>query len=358
MASNNVAQFAAELKMPAGVLLEQLRAAGVDKKSTDDSLSEADKARLLEHLRRAHGADDAEKRKITLTRKQVSEIRQSDATGKARTIQVEVRKKRVFVKRDENVSETRVSEPPVAESNEVNEAELERRREDEARQQAELFARQAQEQQERQAQLAQEEAERKLREEAAEAERRRAEEEAAKQAAAKQAAAVQAAAVTQAAVSTETPPQPQPQPSAEVLSQSTQQAPLTEKKPQVAEKKPQVTEQKPQTGQATVVRTGQRYVVRKASASAHEMAAKAPVDEAEVQRRRAAAEAEALAIREMMSTPRKAMRAVEPKPVVAPPPPPAAVAAKGTLHKPAKPAGATAVKKEVKKTSQCHCDHG
>ncbi|UUM20824.1 translation initiation factor IF-2 [Mycoavidus sp. SF9855] len=352
MASNNVAQFAAELKMPAGVLLEQLRAAGVDKKSTDDSLSEADKARLLEHLRRAHGADDAEKRKITLTRKQVSEIRQSDATGKARTIQVEVRKKRVFVKRDENVSETRVSEPPVAEPNEVNEAELERRREDEARQQAELFARQAQEQQERQAQLAQEEAERKLREEAAEAERRRAEEEAAKQAAAKQAAAAQAAAVTQAAVPTETPPQP----SAEVLSQSTQQAPLTEKKPQVTEKKPQVTEQKPQvteqkpqTGQATVVRTGQRYVVRKASASAHEMVAKAPVDEAEIQRRRAAAEAEALAIREMMSTPRKAMRAVEPKPVVASPPPPAAVVAKGTLHKPAKPAGATAVKKEVKK---------
>ncbi len=350
MASNNVAQFAAELKMPAGVLLEQLRAAGVDKKSTDDSLSEADKARLLEHLRRAHGADDAEKRKITLTRKQVSEIRQSDATGKARTIQVEVRKKRVFVKRDENVSEPRVSEPPVAEPNEVNEAELERRREDEARQQAELFARQAQEQQERQAQLAQEEAERKLREEVAEAERRRAEEEAVKQA-----AAVQAAAVAQAAVSSTETPTP-PQPLAKVMGQSTQQAPLTEKKPQVAEQKPQVaeqkpqvTEQKPQNGQTTVVRTGQRYVVRKASASAHEMVAKAPVDEAEIQRRRAAAEAEALAIREMMSTPRKAMRAVEPKPAEPKPAAAPPVAAKGTLHKPAKPAGATVAKKEVKK---------
>ncbi|KAG0315993.1 hypothetical protein BGZ97_007589 [Linnemannia gamsii] len=336
--------------MPAGVLLEQLRAAGVDKKSTDDSLSEADKARLLEHLRRAHGADDAEKRKITLTRKQVSEIRQSDATGKARTIQVEVRKKRVFVKRDENVSEPRVSEPPVAEPNEVNEAELERRREDEARQQAELFARQAQEQQERQAQLAQEEAERKLREEVAEAERRRAEEEAVKQA-----AAVQAAAVAQAAVSSTETPTP-PQPLAKVMGQSTQQAPLTEKKPQVAEQKPQVaeqkpqvTEQKPQNGQTTVVRTGQRYVVRKASASAHEMVAKAPVDEAEIQRRRAAAEAEALAIREMMSTPRKAMRAVEPKPAEPKPAAAPPVAAKGTLHKPAKPAGATVAKKEVKK---------
>src|SRR5260363_51727 len=98
MASTNVAQFAAELKMPAGVLLEQLNAAGILKKDASEALSETDKARLLAHLRRAHGNAGAEKRKITLTRKQTSEIRQADATGKARTIQVEVRKKRVFVK--------------------------------------------------------------------------------------------------------------------------------------------------------------------------------------------------------------------------------------------------------------------
>jgi translation initiation factor IF-2 len=100
MASNNVAQFAGELKVSISILLEQLRSAGVDKKSADDSLSEADKACLLDYLRRAHGAEGAEKRKITLTRRQTSEIRQSDATGKARTIQVEVRKKRTFVKRE------------------------------------------------------------------------------------------------------------------------------------------------------------------------------------------------------------------------------------------------------------------
>src|SRR6185437_450954 len=101
MASNNVAQFAAELKMPAGVLLEQLQAAGVQKASEDDALSESDKARLLDHLRKSHGSADTDKRKITLTRRHTSEIKQSDATGKARTIQVEVRKKSVFVKRDE-----------------------------------------------------------------------------------------------------------------------------------------------------------------------------------------------------------------------------------------------------------------
>jgi len=101
MASNNVAQFAAELKMPAGVLLEQLQAAGVTKASEDDTLSETDKARLLDHLRKSHGSTDADKRKITLTKRHTSEIKQSDATGKARTIQVEVRKKRTFVRRDE-----------------------------------------------------------------------------------------------------------------------------------------------------------------------------------------------------------------------------------------------------------------
>src|SRR3989475_8602607 len=99
MAQTSVAQFASELKVPPSVLLEQLRAAGVDKKQADDALSEQDKSRLLEYLRRSHGATDV-KNKITLTRKQTSEIKKTDATGKYRTVQVEGRKKRVFVKRD------------------------------------------------------------------------------------------------------------------------------------------------------------------------------------------------------------------------------------------------------------------
>ncbi|MEB2670178.1 translation initiation factor IF-2 associated domain-containing protein, partial [Bordetella parapertussis] len=123
MSSNTVAQFATELKMPANVLLEQLRAAGVDLKSVDDAVTDSDKAKLLESLRRAHGATEG--KKITLTRRQTSEIRQADATGRSRTIQVEVRKKRVFVKRDpaepvraEPAVETAAKpvEPPVAEA--------------------------------------------------------------------------------------------------------------------------------------------------------------------------------------------------------------------------------------------------
>src|SRR5512147_342291 len=110
----SVAQFASELKVPPAVLLEQLRAAGVEKRAPEDSLTEGDKSRLLEYLRRSHGSADA-KNKITLTRRQSSEIiKKSDTSGKARTIQVEVRKKRVFVKRDEPAAEEAVAEAPPA----------------------------------------------------------------------------------------------------------------------------------------------------------------------------------------------------------------------------------------------------
>ena len=100
MGQTTVTQFAGELKMPASVLLEQLQKAGVDKVRESDLLSEQDKTRLLDFLRRAHG-ETAAKSKITLTRKQTSEIRATDSTGRARTVQVEVRKKRTFIKRDD-----------------------------------------------------------------------------------------------------------------------------------------------------------------------------------------------------------------------------------------------------------------
>ena len=116
MAQTSVAQFASELKVPPSVLLEQLRAAGVEKRVAEDALTEQDKARLLEYLRKSHGSIEP-KNKITLTRKQTSEIKKSDGMGKARTIQVEVRKKRVFVKRDpsELAAAATAAEMPVPE---------------------------------------------------------------------------------------------------------------------------------------------------------------------------------------------------------------------------------------------------
>ena len=180
MAVTTVAQFAAELNRPAAALLEQLQSAGVVKASTDDALTESDKERLLEHLRSAHGTGGAERRKITLTRKSTSEIKQADSSGKARTIQVEVRKKRTFIKRDDAVP---AEAPPPA----VDNAELQRR-EDEAKAQAEQLRQQ-------EADLAEKrrlrEEQERLEREAAEARRR----EAAEQAAAEAAAAAAAAAL-------------------------------------------------------------------------------------------------------------------------------------------------------------------
>src|SRR3954469_19242410 len=142
MSSNTVAEFAAELKKSPATLLEQLRSAGVAKTAPTDALSEADKQKLLGFLQASHGTAAPERKKITLVKKSTSEIKQADSSGKARTIQVEVRKKRTFVKRDEG-GDTAVIEAPEPEVQApapagIDEAEL-GRREEEARRQAELI---------------------------------------------------------------------------------------------------------------------------------------------------------------------------------------------------------------------------
>jgi translation initiation factor IF-2 len=139
MAQINVTQFAKELNLPPTLLIEQLQAAGITRVLTvETALTERDKTQLLEYLRQSHGAKEA-KQKITLTRRQTTEIKKSDATGKSRTIQVEVRKKRVLVKRDA-VEQEPVEAPKIV----LDDAQI-AMREAEARQQAELAARQAEE---------------------------------------------------------------------------------------------------------------------------------------------------------------------------------------------------------------------
>ncbi len=141
MSSNTVAEFASELKKSPDTLIEQLRSAGVEKSAASDPLSESDKQKLLSYLQTSHGTATAERKKITLVKKSTSEIKQADATGKARTIQVEVRKKRTFIKRDDELEATSapVAEEPAAPL--IDHAEL-ARREEEARSQAELLRRQ------------------------------------------------------------------------------------------------------------------------------------------------------------------------------------------------------------------------
>ena len=97
MTEMTVASFAQELKMPVDVLIEQLNGAGVNKASANDEVTEGDKAKLLASLQRAHGSNDGATKKISIIKKSTSEIRQADATGKTRTGQVEVKKKRTFL---------------------------------------------------------------------------------------------------------------------------------------------------------------------------------------------------------------------------------------------------------------------
>ena len=106
MADVTVAQFAEVLKVPVDKLLTQLDQAGIKVSGPEDRISDEAKLELLAHLRRSHGgAPEAAPgvgapRKITLQRKQQSEIKLAGTTGRARTVNVEVRVKRTYVKRD------------------------------------------------------------------------------------------------------------------------------------------------------------------------------------------------------------------------------------------------------------------
>src|SRR5690606_11166960 len=103
MAEVTVADFAKVLKVPVDRLLVQLAEAGIKVAGADDTISEDAKLELLTHLRRAHGRSDpsaSAPRRITLKRKSQSELRLSGGQGRSRTVNVEVRQKRTYIKRD------------------------------------------------------------------------------------------------------------------------------------------------------------------------------------------------------------------------------------------------------------------
>jgi translation initiation factor IF-2 len=265
MATTTVKVLAKELKRTSADLLEQLKAAGIEKGSEDESITDKDKTALLEYLQKAHGnAEAGARKKITLIKRESSEIRQADSAGRTRTVQVEVRKKRVLVKRgEETAAPTAEAAKPAKAATAaaakpiLTEEELEKRAA-EATRQAELLARQ-------------------------EAEMKAAEEARQKEAA--------------------TP--------AEKEEQATKEA-----SDAAAEKKAQ------------------------ADKAAKELAAAKEKELSDLRARRAAAEAEALAIRDMMSAPARVLKA--PSEVAA------EEAKKGTLHKPAKAEGAEDKKKPAK----------
>jgi translation initiation factor IF-2 len=105
MADVTVSQFAEVLKVPVDKLLTQLDEAGIKVSGSSDTISDEAKLELLTHLRRSHGQDashasDPAPRRITLKRKSQSELRLSGAQGRSRTVNVEVRRKRTYIKRD------------------------------------------------------------------------------------------------------------------------------------------------------------------------------------------------------------------------------------------------------------------
>jgi len=323
MSSTTVAEFANELKKSADVLLDQLRSAGVTKASEGDALTDADKQKLLSYLQASHGTVSLDRKKITLVKKSTSEIKQADASGKARTIQVEVRKKRTLIKRDDE---------PVASAEEIVEPQLDHadlaRLEEQARRQAELILQQE--------------------EELAEKRRLREAQEAAQRAelAAQEAQALaqsQSAAVTPA----EEPAAVKPLRSREereqlaraeaasinAASQAKPAAPAAPEPVQsAADVKAAAAEQAAQlaTAKADAAKAARDALAQKAAA---ESKAKADEDTAralDLDSRRRKALAEAEAIRTMMNAPKKVLVAKKEEPKVEP-----KAAVKGTLHKPA-----------------------
>ena len=146
MSDVTVAQFAEVLKVPVDRLLVQLESAGIQVAGPQALISDEAKLELLTHLRRAHGAAEPSKtagaaapRKITLARKSQSELKQASTQGRARTVNVEVRHKKTYIKRDVLEEQNKQSQGAVDEKRKEQEAAeaAERERQEAARKESE-----------------------------------------------------------------------------------------------------------------------------------------------------------------------------------------------------------------------------
>ena len=323
MSKNTVAEFAAELRKTPQELLEQLQSAGVPKSGESDVISEADKIKLRDFLRTSQGEPVVQRKKIVLTKKSTSEIKQADATGKARTIQVEVRKKRTLVKRDEAESSPaeQTQTQPVAPVSVIDTAELQRR-EEEARRQAELIRRQEEDLAERRRQREEQEAKERAEQQAAQEAAQQTAQEAGQQApeaAADKEQEEQARALAREQAQAEVDAIQNARASERLARQnaSAENAQAAEAAQKQAE-----AEQKKKEAEQLAVAEKQAQAEADRKAQIEEEAARAK--DLEERRRKALAEADA--IRAMMNAPARVLTAKKVE---------EAKAAKGTLHKPA-----------------------
>jgi translation initiation factor IF-2 len=125
MSEVTVEQFAEALKVTVDKLLSQLEEAGIRVEGPKDHISEGAKHELLTHLRKSHGKAEVgdAPRKITLRRKAQSEIKVAAPMGKARTVSVEVRRQRTYIKRDVLEEQARVAQEEVDRQRESEDAE-------------------------------------------------------------------------------------------------------------------------------------------------------------------------------------------------------------------------------------------
>ncbi|SFM78514.1 translation initiation factor IF-2 [Halopseudomonas yangmingensis] len=135
MAEVTVKELAKVVDTPVERLLQQMQEAGLPQTSPDQQVSDDEKQRLLAHLKQSHGESVVEPRKITLKRKTVSTLK----VAGSKTVNVEVRKKRTYVKRDPAELEAERQR----ELEELRAAEESRQQAEEARRKAEEEARQA-----------------------------------------------------------------------------------------------------------------------------------------------------------------------------------------------------------------------
>jgi translation initiation factor IF-2 len=181
MADVTVSQFADVLKVPVDRLLTQLDEAGIQVSGADDTISDDAKMELLTFLRRAHGRteDSAAPRKITLKRKSQGEIKVASAQGRARMVNVEVRRKKTYLNRSVLEEQARVQHEEQDRQKHAHEAEEAQEEASHRQEQLEAEAREAEQRQRQQAeQLQRQEAEEEARRLADEEARVRAEEEA------------------------------------------------------------------------------------------------------------------------------------------------------------------------------------
>ncbi|WP_428096629.1 translation initiation factor IF-2 [Candidatus Rariloculus sp.] len=179
MAEVTVTEFAEVLKVPVERLIVQLDDAGIKVSGAEDIISEDAKLELLTHLRRSHGRADpasAAPRRITLKRKSQSELKFAGGQGRTRTVNVEVRRKRTYIKRDVLEEQARKQQEELDTERRAQEHTLRKQDEIDAERLAEEQARKKQEEldAERRAQeLAREEKEREAREQREAEERKR-----------------------------------------------------------------------------------------------------------------------------------------------------------------------------------------